>query len=257
MDLSDLDANTEFVPLPAGHTLEVDVYTPQQTDADARTAQKVAVLCHPWSWLGGRKEDPVLVNLAVVLAVGLGINVFVPNSRAVGNSEGRSSFSGQAEAKDLQELVQWCVNKVKNVDCVLIVGYSHGSLLASCHPVLPAPIRTYHVLLSYPLSPLPLLTFFHASTYREKLRQLVQDARANVLIMYGDRDQFTAINKYSAWAAGFQSADGEAATGVTADVVVKMVPGADHFWRGPFNRHMKATIMDWLGDQERAHQLSS
>ncbi|KAG9076685.1 hypothetical protein FS749_011502 [Ceratobasidium sp. UAMH 11750] len=233
MDLSDLDANTEFVPLPAGHTLEVDVYTPQQTDADADTAQKVAVLCHPWSWLGGCKEDPVLVNLAVVLAVGLGINVFVPNSRAVGNSEGRSSFSGQAEAKDLQELVQWCVNKVENVDCVLIVGYSHGSLLASCHPVLPAPMRTYH------------------------LRQLVQDARANVLIMYGDRDQFTAINKYSAWAAGFQSADSEAATGVAANAVVKMVPGADHFWRGPFNRHMKATIMDWLGDQERAHQSSS
>ncbi|KAG9099610.1 hypothetical protein FRC06_005099 [Ceratobasidium sp. 370] len=252
MDLSELDPDTELVSLPAGHALEVDVYTPQRTDADARTAQKVAVLCHPWSWLGGCKEDPVLVNLAVVLAVGLGINVFVPNSRAVGNSEGRSSLSGQAEAKDLQELVQWCVSKVGNVECVLIVGYSHGSLLASCHPVLPAPIRTYHVLLSYPLSPLPLLTFFHASTYREKLRQLVQDAQARVLIMYGDRDQFTAIDKYSAWAAGFQSTDGQN----TSKVVVKMVPGADHFWRGPFNRQMKATIMDWLQDQERAHQSS-
>ncbi|KAG8748103.1 hypothetical protein FRC10_008836 [Ceratobasidium sp. 414] len=252
MDPSELDANTELVQLTAGHALEVDVYTPPQTDADASTAQKIAFLCHPWSWLGGCKEDPVLVNLAVVLAVGLGINVFVPNSRAVGNSEGRSSLSGQAEAKDLQELVQGCVNKFENVDCVLIVGYSHGSLLASCHPVLPAPIRTYHVLLSYPLSPLPLLTFFHASTYREKLRQLVQDGRARVLIMYGDRDQFTAIDKYSAWAAGFQSTEGEAGGGV----VVKMVSGADHFWRGPFNRQMKATIMDWLGDQERAHQRS-
>ncbi|KAG8777750.1 hypothetical protein FRC12_000231, partial [Ceratobasidium sp. 428] len=188
------------------------------------------------------------------------MNVFVPNSRGVGESTGRSSLSGQAEAEDLGEFVKWCVNKVGNVESVLLVGYSHGALLVSCHPVLPAPIRTYHVLLSYPVSPLPMLTFFHASTYREKLRQLVQDAQARVLIMYGDRDQFTAVNKFTAWAAAFQSNNGVSDTEVSPaenpQVETKMVPGADHFWRGPFSRQMKAIIIDWLNEHEQARQPS-
>jgi hypothetical protein len=63
----------------------------------------------------------VLVTLSASLTTNLGMNVFVPNSRAVGDSTGRSSFSGQSEAKDLEELVQWCVNKVGNVERVLLV----------------------------------------------------------------------------------------------------------------------------------------
>ncbi|KAG9082678.1 hypothetical protein FRC07_014136, partial [Ceratobasidium sp. 392] len=58
MELPNVDANFELIPLAAGHALEVDVYTPQQTVADAGSVQKIAVLCHPWSWLGGCKEDP-------------------------------------------------------------------------------------------------------------------------------------------------------------------------------------------------------
>jgi hypothetical protein len=67
----------------------------------------------------------VLVTLSASLTTNLGMNVFVPNSRAVGNSTGRSSFSGQSEAKDLEELVLWCVNKVGNVNHVLLVVSYH------------------------------------------------------------------------------------------------------------------------------------
>ncbi|QRV89564.1 alpha/beta hydrolase family protein [Ceratobasidium sp. AG-Ba] len=256
---TELEPITELVPLHAGHTLELDIYSPPQDNTDARPAQKIAVLCHPWSWLGGCKDDPVLVNLAMVFAVTLGIHVFVPNSRGVGNSTGRSSFSGQAEAKDLEELVQWCVSRVGNVEYVIIAGYSHGSLLALCHPILPAPIRTYHILLSYPLSPLPLLTFFHASFYRDKLDQLAKDPRARLLILHGDRDQFTAIEKYTTWATSLQPVlDQIQETPDTAPVKVqvKVVPGADHFWRGRYNRQMRDIITSWLNEYEQVQQLS-
>lgn len=134
-------------------------------------------------------------------------------------------------------------------------GYSHGSLLALCHPVLPEPVRTYHVLLSYPLSPLQLLTFFHASTYRGKLRQLVNDPRAHVLVLYGDKDQFTALEKYLVWVASLQQPENQGTVGTdalgTPRVETKMIPGADHFWRGQYNRQMREAISGWLRQQEQ------
>lgn len=63
----------------------------------------------------------VLVNLSAELSNNLGIPAFVPNSRGVGNSTGRSSFSGQSEASDLEELVKWCIDRVGNVGTVLLV----------------------------------------------------------------------------------------------------------------------------------------
>lgn len=132
-------------------------------------------------------------------------------------------------------------------------GYSHGSLIALCHPVLPEPVRTYHVLLSYPLSPLQLLTFFNASTYRQKLRQLVDDPRAHVLILYGDKDQFTALAKYEVWIASMQQPENQGTAGTealgTARVEMKMISGADHFWRGQYNRQMREAISSWLKQQ--------
>lgn len=48
---------TIVVPLSAGHTLEIDVYG-MPTGTQGPTPQRIVVLCHPWSWLGGCKDDP-------------------------------------------------------------------------------------------------------------------------------------------------------------------------------------------------------
>ncbi|CAE6427438.1 unnamed protein product [Rhizoctonia solani] len=238
---------TIAVPLAGGHTLEVDIYA-APTDTHDLGAQKIAVLCHPWSWLGGCKDDPVLKSIAITLNTKSNMHVFVPNGRSVGNSTGRASFSGKSEAADLEELTQWCVNKIGNTNYVAIVGYSHGSLLASCHPVLPESIQTYHILLSYPLSPLPLLTFFNASMYRERLSQLVHNPQARVLILFGDKDQFTGISNYQSWADNLQRVQHSSTSEAVPNGIVqaKMIPGADHFWRGRFNQQMTEAIINWL-----------
>ncbi|KAH7342033.1 Alpha/Beta hydrolase protein [Rhizoctonia solani] len=244
---------TVIVPLSAGHSLEVDVYT---TSTRTLGPQRIAVLCHPWSWLGGCKDDPVLESIAVTLNTLFNMHVFVPNTRSVGNSTGRASFSGKSEATDLEELTHWCISKVENTNCVIIVGYSHGSLLASCHPVLSEPIQTYHILLSYPLSPLPLLTFFNASTYRQRLSQLVRDPRAHVLILFGDRDQFTATDNYQSWAEDLRRGQNTSANTSNTTTEIKMIPGADHFWRGRFNRQLREAISNWLEKYEQT-QIST
>ncbi|CAE6459272.1 unnamed protein product [Rhizoctonia solani] len=242
---SNIIPETVVVPLSAGHSLEVDVYTEL---ADTPGAQKVAVLCHPWSWLGGCKDDPVLRDIAVTLHTRFKMHVFVPNTRSVGNSTGRASFSGRSEAADLEELTQWCLSKVENANCLIIVGYSYGALLASCHCALSGPIQTYHVILSYPLSPLPLLTFFNTSTYREKLSRLVQDPRARVLIIFGNRDQFTSIESFESWTNDLQPDRDTSASGIIisgSNTEIKMVPGADHFWRGRYQQ-LREAISSWL-----------
>ncbi|CAE6433827.1 unnamed protein product [Rhizoctonia solani] len=254
---SNIIPETTIVPLSAGHTLEVDIYT-ALADTINLGAQKIAVLCHPWSWLGGCKDDPVLESIAVTLNVKLNMHVLVPNARSVGNSTGRASFSGKSEAADLEELTQWYINKVSNTTYVVIVGYSHGSLLASCHPILPDPIQTYHILLSYPLSPLPLLTFFNASTYREHLSRLVSNPQARVLILFGDKDQFTGISNYQSWANNLEQAQGSSTSEAIGSgaIEVKMVTGADHFWRGRFNRQMTEAIITWLEKYDPVHRSS-
>jgi hypothetical protein len=45
--------------LPNGVSLDTTVVTPRSNVSSQQSqSQKLAVFCHPWSWLGGRKEDP-------------------------------------------------------------------------------------------------------------------------------------------------------------------------------------------------------
>ena len=68
------------------------------------------------------------------------------------------------------------------------------------HPVLPAPLRTTHILISYPLGPRGLLTAFRTRTYQRVLEDLVRQPGARVLLCQGDADDFTAPETYGAWA---------------------------------------------------------
>lgn len=129
------------------------------------------------------------------------------NSRGVGKSSGWPSFTGFSEAKDLEALVRWAIETVKDVRSLAIIvrmsfsmiigctqcricpgtqGYSHGSLVASLHPTLPG-IRTKHMLLSYPLGPRGWLTFFHTRTYSTQLKNLIRNPEADVLVVFGDQ----------------------------------------------------------------------
>ncbi|KAH9958251.1 hypothetical protein BGW80DRAFT_1490797, partial [Lactifluus volemus] len=71
----------------------------------------------------------------------------------VGLSSGWKSFTGLPEAEELRELVSYALKRLSDVCEVVPVGYSNGALTASLHPVLPVPLRTTHVLISYPLGP--------------------------------------------------------------------------------------------------------
>ncbi|KII89869.1 hypothetical protein PLICRDRAFT_91014 [Plicaturopsis crispa FD-325 SS-3] len=232
------------IVLPSGLALQARISAPKTHPREEGTGGKLAILLHPWSWLGGNMNDPTLSSL-VPLFVDSGYRVIRYNSRGVGRSRGWASFTGLSEAQDLQEVIQWALNTYAPRS-VVILGFSHGSLIASLQPVLPQPeIKTSHILLSYPLGPRSFLTLFKSSAYTAALKTLLRDKSSNVLVVYGDRDEFTSVQSYDAWAEELEKAaqpGGETAGSLS---IVK-VPDGSHFWGGECGSQMQRAVSAWL-----------
>ncbi|KAF7327831.1 Peptidase-S15 domain-containing protein [Mycena kentingensis (nom. inval.)] len=206
---------TTLVPLSTGVSLEVHLSPPPPRDD---STNKLAVCLHPWSWLGGRMNDPVLHSLLAPLHAG-GFHVLRYNSRGVGKSSGWATFSGMSEAADLGALIAWARNQIGDVTSVVVVGYSYGSLIASLQPIVPG-VATSHILISYPLGVRGWLTMFRGR-YEEAMRALVREPESRVLVIYGDVDEFSGVERYRKWK--------ETISGNISWVEVK---GGTHFWRG-------------------------
>jgi uncharacterized protein len=146
--------------------------------------------------------------------------------------------------------------------------------------VLPAPLRTTHVLISYPLGPRGLLTAFHTRTYQRALEDLVRDPSARVLLCYGDADDFTGAYAYDEWVEALGKVavgadDGDGGGGEDADEVrrgeeagiceegeedaperggkgleVVKIPGATHFWGGQAGGGLIEAVTQFLAQGE-------
>lgn len=134
---------------------------------------------------------------------------------------------------------------------ILLAGYSHGSLAASaCSPPTHLPdhpnltISTSYLLLSYPLSIMWALCAFRTHTFTSALEQRVKGEEGErVFAVFGDRDQFTGVERYRQWALRL----GEGTEAFRA----REVEGADHFWRDErVKEELLLEIKLWL-DAER------
>jgi hypothetical protein len=142
------------------------------------------------------------------------------------------------------------------------------------HPVLPAPLRTTHILISYPLGPRVLLTAFRTQTYQRALEDLVRQPGSHVLLCQGDADDFTAAETFDAWAealgqlaaGGDDTSEGEngeehqQGTGGGCDsegegysaergsnvLEVVRIPDASHFWGGQAMRALIEAVTQFL-----------
>ena len=121
-------------------------------------------------------------------------------------------------------------------------GYSYGSLIASLHPVLPEPITTAHILISYPLDKRGLLTLFHSNTYISGLSNLTRDPHSHVLLAFGDHDEFTSIDSYEDWIEKIKNTDTEIHSGPEVVIVEK----ASHFWRANSLDILSEKVGRWL-----------
>ncbi|KAF9223541.1 alpha/beta-hydrolase [Gyrodon lividus] len=227
----------EVTLLRTGVALEVAASYPPPN----RNSTRAAFCLHPWSWLGGSMYDSTIQNIVKSLKDN-DFYVVYYNSRGVGKSTGWPSFTGKAEGSDLKELVQQFLDHHPQIKSVTFIGYSHGSLIATLHPVLPSHIKTSYVLLSYPLSPRGLLTMFHTKVYASALTWLLRDASASLLVIYGDQDNFTSHSKYEAWTESLRKTEG-----AKAQLEILPVAQASHFWHTESSRAtLKLTLEGWL-----------
>lgn len=60
-----MQPDVEIIELPTGVSLETILLKPPVTTSSEET--KLAICLHPWSWLGGRMEDPWVVHTPLVL----------------------------------------------------------------------------------------------------------------------------------------------------------------------------------------------
>lgn len=76
---------------------------------------------------------------------------------------------------------------------------------------------------------------FHSSSYSKALETLVEHPESNVLVIFGDRDEFTSQYKYETWASGLKG-----------NVKVVQVKDASHFWSGQSGRELGEVVGKWL-----------
>lgn len=164
------------------------------------------------------------------------------NSRGVGKSGGWPSLTGKAEGEDLKALVQELLAEKPEIDSLTVIGYSYGSLIASLHPVLNPKVKTSHILLSYPISPRGLLTMFHTGMYNLALHDTLCNPDARLLLICGDKDEFTSKSKYDEWVDTLMRTDGLKAM---FDVVPVM--DANHFWQsGGARTALQQAVDSWI-----------
>ncbi|KZO91547.1 alpha/beta-hydrolase [Calocera viscosa TUFC12733] len=224
------------IPVAGGSiALEGALFTP------AEPGRKLAVMCHPWSWLGGSMDDYVL-HLLTPVFLRHSYAVLRYNSRGVGSSTGRATLRGEGEVADLREVVQWGIGLLGEEAERVVLGYSHGSLITSRQPCLPN-IPTSHLLISYPTSVLHWLTLFSSSTYRAALLHLAQEKGSDVLAVYGDKDNFSGEAALDRWAGELRSA------GEGGRVRTEKVEGADHFWGGEAGERLAEIVAGWLAER--------
>ncbi|KAH9957418.1 alpha/beta-hydrolase [Russula dissimulans] len=241
----------KILEFPSGLKLEASLTPPgpvtemdEERGMAALPGKRLAVCLHPWARLGGNMNDPILGALVRPLTHYLKFYVLRYNARGVGLSSGWKSFTGLQEAEDLRELVKYALKRLGDVREVVLIGYSNGALTASMHPLIPAPLRTTHVLISYPLGPRGLLTAFRTRTYQRALEDLVRQPEARVLLCQGDADDFTGAEDYDAWAEALGKLAVESDGPGQGEVV--RIPAASHFWGGQAMRGLIEAVTQFL-----------
>jgi len=82
------------------------------------------------------------------------------------------------------------------------------------------------------------LTLFHGGTYTSRLNELINDPQSNILIVHGDRDEFTSAETYEGWVTELRKNSGE--------FRVEVVQGATHFWTSRSGQRLMEIVKGWV-----------
>lgn len=156
-------------------------------------------------------NDPLIRTLASTLRE-LGYSTLRYNSRGVGQSSGRGSWTAHLEVNDLVNIGELMTNMGKK--SIILCGYSYGSVIAVAAACKMNIICL--VSISYPVSVLWSLTAFNSKIYIDSLNVLPNVPK---LFITGTRDNFSTVEAWN-----------EFVKKVPEKKELVVLEG-DHFWR--------------------------
>ncbi|WFD32264.1 hypothetical protein MSPP1_003309 [Malassezia sp. CBS 17886] len=233
------------VPVADGISLSARIHSPQTG------ARGLAVVAHPYGFVGGTQDDPVVQQLVHYFLHVQRVHVVTYNQRGVKASGGRVTWTMRRECDDYQAVVDAMLQHLRADArdagaptvflCVraravrLTAGVQCGgdavrarndALTSSAATAVarPAPdspwaaATTRHVLIAYPVGVAWLLTCLRAAHMQQALDARVRAACAPphapshaVLCVWMTQDQFTSPATYEKWCAALR------AVGASAD----------------------------------------
>jgi len=193
----------------------------QISEGDGQKQLGIIVL-HPHPQFGGTMAHNV-VRAAYKFFANQGYPALRFNFRGIGKSEGKYS-DGIGEKDDALAACEYLIKAGKNVQKLLIVGYSFGAAIAGAISDRLSQIVGY-IAISYPF------TMFS---------QFVKEARISKpkLFLIGDQDDFTPIGEFN-----------KAITTFPEPKSVKIMARMDHFWNG-YEDKMVKEIENWFKNQK-------
>ncbi|CAG8528906.1 6257_t:CDS:2 [Ambispora leptoticha] len=217
------------------------------------------VISHPYGPLGGNNENNVVIALEHFF-LRRGYLTVAFNFRGSGKSQGRNTWSGEAEAGDYNTMLQFLANCGKDLNSsriimeippikeTIVAGYSYGSLIATTLSSItntsntsPFPFPISFILISYPLSVIWFLTFFRGSKYSQHMKSLLDNNNnCRVLFVYGTSDQFTGVNAYKKWIR-------ESKVEERSMWSLRELSGVDHFFFGEgMEEKLLHVLEEWI-----------
>jgi len=200
--------------IPSGNDSELDAkvcYMPNPNDY----SRIGIIVTHPYALLGGDLHNNVVIGLCKQLS-SYGYTTVRFNFRGVGKSSGRGTWRGAAEREDVLAVCNYLLNDdnapCPNVESIITVGYSYGSVIASS-VVNDDPNIIGNVAVSYPFGVLFWLFLSH-------LLEKCKSSKPTLFIM-GSSDNFTGLKNFES------KYEAIAASGPADKLIVQ---GMDHFW---------------------------
>ena len=175
------------------------------THQELRSPLPAAVLCHPHPLFGGDMDNAVIMAIAWALNAS-GIATLRFNFRGVGGSQGEFS-KGEEERQDIRAALEF-LKRWPGIDRkkLALVGYSFGA------QVILQGLRSYKEARALALVSSPISSFSESAMGAN---------RSAKLFVVGDGDRLVNVEKLR-----------EQVETLRPPVVLQVVPGADHSWRG-------------------------
>jgi alpha/beta superfamily hydrolase len=202
----------------------------------------LALVAHPHPLMGGTKDNKVAQTLAKTFNQ-LGYASLRPNFRGVGETEGVHD-DGKGEREDLMAVIQWMrepqswFNGSENIQHhdwiqqvgslpLTIAGFSFGSYVGS------------HLFndLSAAGTPAERLVMVGSAAGKWELPEVPK----NTIVIHGENDETIPLTWVLDWAR-------------PQELVVQVVPGADHFFHRKLHCIREVITGAWLGQPQWPHE---